>query len=188
MHKCYIRCGFLKHRFIQSPPANVTRPTSNILKEAIFNVLQHKLYYDFNNSSVIDLFAGFGALGIESISVGSKNVLFVDSSKIATECIKGNLMTLKIETFASIVCENAELVPDKFIFDFTKTAGSVLIFFDPPYGKTDCLIEQVLRLQKLFTGKAAVFVIESNQKIHLSGFNAVYNIRHGKTLVSIAVL
>jgi 16S rRNA (guanine(966)-N(2))-methyltransferase RsmD len=158
------------------------------LKEAIFNVLLHNVCYDFDNSFVIDLFAGSGSLGIESISAGSKKVLFVDSSKVAIECIKNNLLTLKIENFAHVVQKKAESIPDDFIIDFTKNTDNVLIFLDPPYDETEYLIKQISRLQKLFIGKTAVFVIESNQKIHLSNFSVLYYITHGKAFVNIAIL
>jgi 16S rRNA (guanine966-N2)-methyltransferase len=64
-----------------------TRPTTDRIKETLFNILQN----DIDDASVLDLFAGSGGIGIEALSRGAKEAVFVDNSKEAVKCINYNL-------------------------------------------------------------------------------------------------
>lgn len=105
-----------------------TRPTTDRIKETLFNMIHNNLY----DAVFLDLFSGSGAIGIEALSRGAKKVVFVENSKAALDIIKYNLKTTKLSEQAEIlgndVLQALELLDrKKEKFDF--------IFMDPPYNK-----------------------------------------------------
>ena len=103
-----------------------TRPTTDRVKESLFNLLQ----YDFYNKRILDLFAGSGALGLEGISRGAISVTFVDMSKACIEIIRKNAektKSLNESKFIQGDCLSAIHRLEKDNLD--------LIFMDPPYSK-----------------------------------------------------
>jgi 16S rRNA (guanine(966)-N(2))-methyltransferase RsmD len=123
-----ITAGIYKGRQIAFP--DHIRPTQDKVRQAIFNILGQ----DFSGLSVLDLFAGSGALGIESYSRGAKNVVFVDIERRCNNCIKSNLETIGLDWRGS---ENLEVYRQ----DAEKAIGAAvkrhrvfdLVFVDPPY-------------------------------------------------------
>ncbi len=102
------------------------RPTSDRAKEALFNILSLKLY----GARVLDLFSGSGALGIESLSRGAKEVVFNDLSKESLAILKKNLTALKIPVNG----EEAKLMQSDYLVALEQASGEFdLIFIDPPY-------------------------------------------------------
>lgn len=120
--------GRLKGRKLTSIKGYGIRPTSDKLKESIFDILGN----DFDGRVVLDLFAGTGSLGIEALSRGALTVVFVDTHPYSIAVIKKNLVELGLLNCAKIFKRNP-LRGLKFLkkispnFDF--------IFLDPPYGK-----------------------------------------------------
>ncbi|HAV01519.1 MAG TPA: 16S rRNA (guanine(966)-N(2))-methyltransferase RsmD, partial [Lachnospiraceae bacterium] len=84
--------GEAKRLKLVSPKGFETRPTSDITKETLFNVLAPYIYSD---TRFLDLFAGSGAIGIEAVSRGAKEAVFVEKSKEALSCIAANLKTCR---------------------------------------------------------------------------------------------
>lgn len=102
------------------------RPTSDRAKEALFNILSLKLY----GARVLDLFAGSGALGLESLSRGAKEVVFNDCAKASLAIIKKNLAVLKITPNG----EEAKLMNCDYLVCLEQVRGQFdIIFIDPPY-------------------------------------------------------
>ncbi|MDR1391070.1 MAG: RsmD family RNA methyltransferase [Holosporales bacterium] len=186
MNKCRIINGVFKRRLIKLPAISSTRPTSNIVKESIFNVLFHRFYIDFSKSFVIDFFAGSGALGIEAISCGCQNVLFIDINAIAVRCIKDNIRDLKIKNFARIRCKKVELIRDNVIWQDSENYESIVVFMDPPYKEKELLLNQVSRLKSLFQNKVLTLIIESDEYVNLEDFDNFHKMKHGNTLITIA--
>lgn len=119
-----------KHKGIKiyTPYQIKTRPTSSRLRESIFNILLHSNYLprNFNNMEVIDVFAGSGALGLESLSRGCKFCTFIDSSQDAIEAISKNILKLREEKKSNVIKTSAlKPLKNKNKYD--------LCFFDPPY-------------------------------------------------------
>ena len=117
--------GKYKSRVLAEFAGEDVRPTSDRAKEALFNILSLKLY----GARVLDLFAGSGALGIESLSRGAKEVIFNDLSKDSIAILKKNLTALKVEQGKEVKVLN---------YDFSVCLDRVdkgfdLIFIDPPY-------------------------------------------------------
>ena len=106
---------------------NVTRPTRDFVKEAIFNLIQG---YDYNTIA-LDLFAGSGQLGLECLSRDAMKVIFNDIDKIAVEIIKKNV--------SSINARNAEvyMLDYKELLEKQRNSRFDLIFLDPPYQKDE---------------------------------------------------
>ena len=105
-----------------------TRPTTDRIKETLFNILQQDLYDCYFS----DLFSGSGAIGIEALSRGAKEAYFVENNKKAVNCIKENLVFTKLKENA-IVMEVDVLTALKRLED-RKIVFSI-IFLDPPYHK-----------------------------------------------------
>ena len=102
------------------------RPTSDRAKEALFNILSLKLY----GARVLDLFAGSGALGLESLSRGAKEVVINDCAKASLAIIKKNLAALKI----TLNGEEAKLMNCDYLVCLEQVRGQFdIIFIDPPY-------------------------------------------------------
>lgn len=119
--------GTAKGTLLYTLEGDTTRPTLDRVKEAMFNILQMNL----QDSEVLDLFSGSGALGIEALSRGAKRVVFCDQSKKAMEIIRKNLEKTHLTEKAITIQEDYEkaldLLKKQFQFDY--------IFLDPPYAK-----------------------------------------------------
>ena len=105
------------------------RPTTDRVRESLFNVLTHGNYPDIEGTNVLDLFAGTGALGLEALSRGAASVQFVDDGNKANALIKQNIQTLDARTQTKIYRRNATKLGEN------RAAPFNLIFLDPPYGK-----------------------------------------------------
>ncbi len=121
-----IIAGEFRGRVIKSPSHTKTRPTSDRLRETLFNILQTRLSFD---TKFLDLCAGTGAVGIEALSRGVKFAAFVDISRKACGLIEENLDLLEIpEDKTDVICSPAE----KFLMKEQEKSFDI-IFFDPPY-------------------------------------------------------
>ena len=130
--------GKYRSRKLAAPTGMATRPTSDRLRETLFNVVAGSV----EGSSWLDLFAGTGAVGIEAISRGAAMVYFVESSKPAVRSIRGNLAELRIDQGFEIV--DREAVPALRLLD-GRGVSCDFCFLDPPYRKMG-EYEQVLTL------------------------------------------
>lgn len=132
-----IIAGRLKGRALQSPASQDIRPTSDRLRETIFNILAHAYDDPVEGAAVIDLFAGTGAMGLEALSRGAKRVLFVDDGTQARALIRANVEAFGLGGATKIFRRDATKLGQA-------PAGErfALAFLDPPYGKG--LIEPAL--------------------------------------------
>ena len=126
--------GSARRILLKTLPGDSTRPTSNRIKETLFNILQPVV----QGSRFLDLFAGSGAIGIEALSRGAREAVFVENSRQACACIQDNLtrthlkekaMLMTSDVFAAVKRLSASGKP----FD--------IIFLDPPY---DAGVEEAL--------------------------------------------
>ncbi len=114
--------GIARGRVLKALEGEETRPTTDKVKESIFNIIQ----FDIEGSRVLDLFSGSGQLAIEAISRGAKSAVAVENSKRAAEIIKENIKR----------CDFADLISihrGDFTEVLTKSAKYDVIFLDPPY-------------------------------------------------------
>lgn len=111
---------------LKTPKNMATRPTTDRIKETLFNILQPYL----SDCVFIDLFSGSGAIGIEAISRGAQKCYFVEQDKEAAACIADNLKFTKFADRAVLLRQD---VLNGIYHIFEKEAD--IVFMDPPYGK-----------------------------------------------------
>jgi 16S rRNA (guanine966-N2)-methyltransferase len=116
--------GKLKGRHLKSPKGHTIRPTSDKVKEAIFNVLNTKV----QSARVLDLFAGTGNLALEALSRGAGSAVLVDASRQAVRLMQENIKILDNPDRAQIIHEDAR----RFIRRYSGERFD-LVFMDPPY-------------------------------------------------------
>ena len=114
-----------------TPAGNNTRPTTDKIKETLFNILQ----FDLQGAAFIDIFAGSGAIGIEALSRGANKALFVDSGRDAINCITANVKKCRFEDRSIIV--KADAAQFNMYASRIEAADDdrLIIFMDPPYEK-----------------------------------------------------
>jgi 16S rRNA (guanine966-N2)-methyltransferase len=121
--------GRFKGRALLAPSSRAIRPTSERLRESIFDILEHRFPGQIEDARVVDLFAGTGALAIEALSRGARSALFVDNSAEARAVLRANVEALALGGVTRIWRADATklgLVPAGGAF--------ALAFLDPPYG------------------------------------------------------
>ncbi len=104
------------------------RPTTDRVRESLFNVLSHKI--DFDGLRVLDLFAGTGALGLEALSRGAVHATFVDDGRVAQGLIRKNIALTHSADRTELIRRDAARL------GANTGAGFDLVFLDPPYGKS----------------------------------------------------
>ena len=125
-----IVAGRHRGRTLLAPPGDAVRPTSDRIREALFNILTHGYGNAVVDARVLDLFAGTGALGIEASSRGAAFVLFVDDGAEARALLRENVETLGLGGLTRIFRRDAtDLGPVHPLEPFA------VAFLDPPYGK-----------------------------------------------------
>ncbi len=116
--------GSAKGRRLECPPGKTTRPPTDMLKLAVFNILGPRV----EGARVLDLFAGCGAFGIEALSRGAASCLFVDQDRRAVGVLNANLAHVGLAGRAEVRCRDAGRL--------TALAGEErfdLVFLDPPF-------------------------------------------------------
>ena len=110
---------------LKTPEGLETRPTSDQIKETLFNMLQADVY----GSYFLDLFAGSGQIGLEALSRGALYAVFVDNGRKPVKCIEDNIAFTKFSDKAKVIATDVisaiHSINSKFKFD--------IIFMDPPY-------------------------------------------------------
>jgi 16S rRNA (guanine966-N2)-methyltransferase len=183
-------------RRINAPPGQATRPTSDRVREAIFNRLQHGAFAsegvdaDPFASAVLDLYAGAGGLGLEALSRGAPRCDFVDSSAAACAVIRSNLESLALAGEGAVHACSVEA--------FLRRAHGPygLVFADPPYADADERLGRVLaRLAEpgLLLPQALVVVEHGDKSAPApsaaadAGLALLDRRRYGQTVVSFFV-
>lgn len=131
--------GDWRGRKLVTPKGDATRPTADRTRETLFNMLNSRLG-SFNDLSVLDLFAGSGALGLEALSRGAGSCTFVEQDKAAVTAIKTNISALGVSKASVSASSVFELRDSKTAYD--------LILLDPPYGTgaANVALDRLLRL------------------------------------------
>lgn len=161
--------GRLRGRRIESPRGDTTRPTTDKVREAVFNALGSLDIID--GGRVVDLFAGTGALGIEALSRGAAHCTFVERDRGALDVLRQNISTLGLSEQATVISGDATSLANAGI-------ECDVLLADPPYGFAtwQALLNQV---------HASVAVIESDDPIgEIAGWETVRERRYGGTIVT----
>ena len=132
--------GTARGRKLKEPVGNSIRPTSDKVKESVFNIIQ----FDIEGRRVLDLFAGSGQYGIETLSRGAKSAVFVDSASDSVKLVKENLKISGFYDSASVYGRDSlRFLEGDEKFD--------LIFIDPPYDTNlaDRAVQKIVEFDKL---------------------------------------
>jgi 16S rRNA (guanine966-N2)-methyltransferase len=163
--------GTAKGRRLVAPPGRDTRPTSDRVREALFNSLAS--LGAIEGAEVLDLFAGSGALGIEALSRGARHCTFVEQARPAVDAIRANLAATGLADQATVVSADVTtwLPRNRSVFD--------LALADPPYA-FDGWAELLDHLE------AEVVVVESDRPVDLGpAFGGARSRRYGGTVVTL---
>ncbi|HYK20803.1 MAG TPA: 16S rRNA (guanine(966)-N(2))-methyltransferase RsmD, partial [Pyrinomonadaceae bacterium] len=153
--KMRIIAGLYKGRNLKSPPSMDVRPTSDRLRETLFNVITAHV----PESRFLDLCAGSGAVGIEALSRGASYATFVDRSRRSCQLIEANLELCRIpEEQREIYCLEAS----EFLRQ-TRTEAWDIIYFDPPY-KQDYLKTLEIIGSKSVLAPDGLLIVEHHHK------------------------
>jgi 16S rRNA (guanine966-N2)-methyltransferase len=145
--------GNLGGRVLRAPRGAATRPTSEKVREAIFNILG-----PIEGAHVLDLFAGSGAVGIEALSRGAAHATFVDAGPPALAAIRANLRELGLEDRAAVLAMDAAAAARQ-----PPAVPWQVVFVDPPYA-SDLARRAVLALPPGSLAPGARIVIEHDRR------------------------
>lgn len=174
--------GTCKGRALKAVPGNTTRPTTDKVKEAVFNMIGPY----FEGGIALDLFAGSGGLGIEALSRGLDKVIFVDRDSKAIQTIYENLNFCQLEGKAEVFRNDADralkaLIKREMSFDY--------IFLDPPYK-----LQQLTKLMQqiddcgLIHNKSLIVCEHSHEVVLPSKLSGLSRLKHEKYgIISISI-
>ena len=162
-------------------PTAHLRPTSDRVREALFNVLMGGRYGDpVTGAWVLDLFAGTGALGLEALSRGAAHVTFVDDGKVAGGLIRDNIGRTGRSAVTALLALNATKLPPH------NGEPHILIFLDPPYAKGLGLLALKSAQSGGWIAPGALVVWEdSTPQPAPPGFAPVEVRKYGETVVTV---
>ncbi len=155
--------GYLKGKKIHDPLDNSTRPLKDLVRESIFNIVEHskKEFVDLNRAKVLDLFSGTGSFGIECLSRGVSQVVFFENYSKSIEILKKNIDQLSLNKKAQIINKNA------YNINLTNLIykNFDLVFLDPPFKDTK-INQLVAEIKKLkIANKKTLIIIHRNKKL-----------------------
>ena len=160
--------GIVRGHPLRAPRGDTTRPTSDFVREAVFNTLV--AYVDLDQATVLDLFAGSGALGIEALSRGAAHATFVERDRNAIQAIRLNLDKTGFTDKATVVAGDATKV---------ELPEADVVFADPPYA-----FEGWPALFPRF--RTALAILESDRPIDPpDGWRVLKTKRYGSTVVTL---
>lgn len=161
--------GDLRGRRIEAPLSEATRPTTDKVREAVFNALGSLGVLE--GARVLDLFAGTGAMGIEAISRGAQHCVFIEKDREALQVLRENVVNLGIDAQCSVIAGDASLAA-------AQQRDIDIVIADPPYGFTEW--------EALIRGLTVDLVIlESGRAIgEITGWETIREKKYGRTFVA----
>lgn len=174
------------HKF-EGPKGNRTRPTRDMVRESLFNILGESVL----DLLVVDLFAGTGALGLEALSRGAERALFVEQNRENVELIRRNVATLRFEDRARVLLADA--------YRWVRTYEAIdeeplVVFLDPPYRDYESRAQRVNQLLTQLVEKlplGSTIAVEAGRRFDealLPSFDAWDIRRHGETEIAILIV
>jgi 16S rRNA (guanine(966)-N(2))-methyltransferase RsmD len=158
-----IIAGKYRGRRLKSPPSLGTRPTSDRLRETVFNILAPRIV----GARFLDLCAGSGAVGIEALSRSAEHVTFVDQSRKMCALIESNLKSLKTKKDETEIVTGGAL---DFLRRRVKKSAALfdVIYFDPPYAEDyDAVLESLGENAARLLAYDGLVIVEHHKKKEL---------------------
>lgn len=174
--------GQLRGKKLSPVRSSVVRPTSDRLREAVFNIVSGRI----EGATVLDLYAGTGALGIEALSRGAHRAVFVDRSRQAVALISRNIQLCGLQHRSTVI--RWDIIRNLNCLS-NQDQGFDLVFVDPPYDRG--LVRPTLQtlLQQRLLAATAQLIVEHSLSEEIAPIPDGLDIRdsrkYGKTLVSI---
>ena len=154
--------GELKGKKLSEPLDKSTRPLKDMVRESIFNILDHsnKVSAKIYNSKVLDLFSGTGSFGIECLSRGAAEVIFFENYHNSLKILKQNIFNLKLESKSKVYNYSAYNLKNSNI----ESRVFDIIFLDPPFKDREIksLIDQIKKLKIVDVN--SILIIHRNKK------------------------
>lgn len=150
--------GSARGRILDAVPGKDTRPTTDKVKESVFNILQFRLY----DASMLDLFAGTGQMGIEALSRGAAGAVFVDQAQKAISVIQKNIAAARVTDRAEVLH-----MPYRQALERLRGRKFDVIFLDPPYGGE--ILNSALKATESFDilSSDGIIICESSAEDHI---------------------
>lgn len=172
--------GTAKGRRLRAPRGTSVRPTSDLIREAIFDMVAAR---DHDLGRTLDLYAGTGAMGIEALSRGATHVDFVERDSRCCAAIAHNLRAVGLEAPTTVHCQPVEQA-------LRRLSGSYdTIFVDAPYADPDLEGALTTLADSALVGEEAVLVVEHSRRRQLAdgygGLRRAAMRRHGDSCISI---
>jgi 16S rRNA (guanine(966)-N(2))-methyltransferase RsmD len=145
--------GEFRSRRLKSVPGDATRPTPDRLRETLFDILAPRI----EGATLLDAYAGTGAVGIEALSRGARHAYFLEKNRGAIETIRENLASLKLLSRATVV-------PGPVLLTIPKCTANI-VFLDPPY---ELEREYADALQLLSAAPPELTVVQHSVRLELS--------------------
>ena len=172
--------GRAKAHRLAGPPSRATRPTSDLVRGAIFSALESM---GADLSRALDLYAGSGALGIEALSRGAQRCDFVERDARACASIRQNLSRTGFEGQGEVLCAPVERALPRLSGPYT------LVLADPPYALEAAATLELLAERGLVEAGRSTLVLEHSSREEaperLAGLTRVKTLRHGDSAVSV---
>lgn len=169
--------GSARGRRLEALEGNDVRPTTDKVKESIFNIIQ----FGIEGRRFLDLFAGSGQMGIEAISRGAKQAVFIEQSRKALSVLKKNIASVRFEEESKVINTDAKA------FLSTNREKFDIAFLDPPYNKG--ILQDILPLVAENMNKGGLIICESPLKEELSEkigeFSLDRSYHYGKIKISV---
>lgn len=174
--------GIYRGRKIKAPPGKTTRPTADMVREAIFNILNPKV----PGCVFLDVFAGTGAVGLEALSRGANFAVFIEQNKVAYKIILENLKRLDLLDKSEVLKKDAleglkELDKRGACFD--------IIFLDPPYYESEIegYFEFIGGTGLIKPRSIIVWQHASDVAKKFKGFDCIKEKKYGRTIISFLI-
>ncbi len=186
MQSIRILAGLHKNRRLDYAPRQGLRPTCHRLKGSVFNILTHRFYPDrmalptdqhFSSLTVMDLFAGVGSYGLEALSRGAQQAVFVEGSPLIVQDLKVFIQKLGYQAQASVWCKT---LPNKLSLDIKAD----IIFLDPPYEFSALKVQEVLTWAHTLLSPSGVVVLEFPQSVTCDTLDIVFQRKTSRTTLS----
>ena len=171
--------GTARGRKLKTPTGYDVRPTSDQVKEAIFNIVQ----FDVEGRRVLDLFGGTGQLGIEALSRGAESAVFVDAREESCRLIRENLKRTKLENLGKVVRSDYLSYLNRCKEQFE------IIILDPPYAEVflENALKTITEIDILHSGGIIITERPTGKELpwEFEGFTRSKDYKYGNTILAI---
>lgn len=161
-----ITAGEYRGRNLIVPKGDGVRPTSDMTRQAMFNILVSgrflsEIDFELVDAQVLDVFCGTGALGLEALSRGAAGCVFVDKEKTSLACARQNAENFRIESGVQFILKDATKIGPRP----ANVPAATLVFVDPPYRKGLIAPTLAALVENGWLARSALGVLESETRI-----------------------